>query len=97
VLAGSQATVTAALGAVLGSATGLVPAVALVEARAHSFVESAAGGGSGFLGQGSRVHATSYLAVPWWFLAATIVAVPVLAGLGAAAVTRSRVAPRRRA
>lgn len=89
ILAGSQATVTAALGAVLGSATGLVPAVALVEARAHSFVESAAD-------NGSPVHATSYLAIPWWFLIGTIVVVPALAGLGAVAVTRSKVELRRR-
>jgi putative ABC transport system permease protein len=81
--------VTAALGAVLGSATGLVPAVALVEARAHSFVETAAGGGA-------SVHATSYLTIPWWFLIGTIVVVPILAGLGAATVTRSKVEPRRR-
>jgi putative ABC transport system permease protein len=95
VLAGSQATVTATLGAVLGSATGLVPAVALIEARAHSFVDSTVGG-SGFLGSGSRVHAQSYLTIPWWFLIGTIVVVPVLAGVGAVAVTRSRIALRRR-
>ena len=43
-LAGSQASITAAMGAVLGSATGLVPAVAVVEARSHSFRAIGAGG-----------------------------------------------------
>ncbi|MEZ0113183.1 putative ABC transport system permease protein [Catenulispora sp. EB89] len=99
-LAGSQATITAAMGAVLGSATGLVPAVAIVEARSHSFVQSAFEGttGSRFGGFGAApsVHAQSYLAIPWWFLIGTIVIVPMLAGIGAALVTRSKVEIRRR-
>ena len=90
-LAGSQATITAAMGAVLGSATGLVPAVAVVEARSHSFVQSALEGRSG-----PGVHAQSYLAIPWWFLLGTIVIVPMLAGIGAVLVTRSKVEIRRR-
>ncbi|MEY9854442.1 putative ABC transport system permease protein [Catenulispora sp. GAS73] len=99
-LAGSQATITATMGAVLGSATGLVPAVAIVEARSHSFVQSAFDGarGSRFGGFGAApsVHAQSYLAIPWSFLIGTIVIVPMLAGIGAALVTRSKVEIRRR-
>ncbi|GAA1966813.1 ABC transporter permease [Catenulispora subtropica] len=96
-LAGSQATITAVLGTVLGSATGLVPAVAIIEARSHSFLQSAADArGGGPFGIGRAVHAQSYLAIPWWFLIGTIVVVPVLAGAGAALVTRSKVEIRRR-
>ncbi len=97
-LAGSQATITAVMGAVLGSATGLVPAVAIIEARSHSFVQSAvdARGGFGPFGGPRTVHAQSYLAIPWWFLTGTIVLVPILAGVGAALVTRSKVEIRRR-
>jgi putative ABC transport system permease protein len=97
-LAGSQATITAVMGAVLGSATGLVPAVAIIEARSHSFVQSALEGrrGPGGFGSAPSVHAQSYLAIPWWFLLGTIVIVPMLAGIGAALVTRSKVEIRRR-
>ena len=80
-LAGSQATITAVMGSVLGSATGLVPAVAIIEARSHSFVQSALEGRRSATG----VHAQSYLAIPWWFLLGTIVIVPMLAGIGAVA------------
>ncbi|WP_194910730.1 FtsX-like permease family protein [Catenulispora rubra] len=97
-LAGSQATITATMGAVLGSATGLVPAVAIIEARSHSFVQSAfeARPRLGGFGDAPTVHAQSYLAIPWWFLIGTIVIVPMLAGTGAALVTRSKVEIRRR-
>jgi putative ABC transport system permease protein len=57
-LAGSQATITATMGAVLGSATGLVPAVAVVEARSHSFVQSALEGRRGPGGFGRRRAST---------------------------------------
>ncbi|MBS2547681.1 hypothetical protein KGQ19_12440 [Catenulispora sp. NL8] len=100
-LAGSQATITAVLGTVLGSATGLVPAVAIVEARSHSFVQSALQGRSGhglrgLIGGGPTVHAQSYLTIPWTFLIGTIVIVPMLAGIAAALVTRSKIEIRRR-
>ena len=97
-LAGSQATITAVLGTVLGSATGLVPAIAVIEARSHSFLQSAFEGrsGSGRFASAPGVHAQSYLAIPWWFLIGTIVIVPMLAGIGAALVTRSKVEIRRR-
>ena len=97
-LAGSQATITAVVGAVLGSATGLVPAIAVVEARSHSFLQSAFEGRSGSrrFAAAPSVHAQSYLAIPWWFLLGTIVIVPMLAGIGAALVTRSKVEIRRR-
>jgi putative ABC transport system permease protein len=98
VLAGSQASITAVLGTVLGSATGLVPAVAVIEARSHSFLQSAADARADFgpFHGPSAVHAQSYLAIPWWFLIGTMVVVPALAGLGAAIVTRSKVEIRRR-
>jgi hypothetical protein len=83
------------MGAVLGSATGLVPAVAIIEARSHSFVQSALAGRANS-GAAPSVHAQSYLAIPWWFLLGTIVIVPMLAGFGAALVTRSKVEIRRR-
>lgn len=97
-LAGSQASITAAIGAILGSATGLVPAVAVIEARSHSFLQSAfeARSGPGRFASAPSVHAESYLAIPWWFLLGTIVIVPMLAGTGAALVTRSKVEIRRR-
>ncbi|WP_194896987.1 FtsX-like permease family protein [Catenulispora pinisilvae] len=100
-LAGSQATITAVLGTVLGSATGLVPAVAIVEARSHSFVQSALQGRSGhglrgLIGGAPTVHAQSYLTIPWPFLIGTIVIVPMLAGIAAALVTRSKIEIRRR-
>jgi putative ABC transport system permease protein len=97
-LAGSQATITAVLGAVLGSATGLVPAIAVIEARSHSFLQTAFEGRSGSprFAAAPSVHAQSYLAIPWWFLLGTIVIVPMLAGIGAALVTRSKVEIRRR-
>ncbi|NUP45833.1 MAG: hypothetical protein HOW97_00750 [Catenulispora sp.] len=96
-LAGSQASITAVMGTVLGSATGLVPAVAIIEARSHSFLQSAADARAGFGPFAARtVHAQSYLAIPWWFLIGTIVVIPTLAGVGAAVVARSKVEIRRR-
>jgi putative ABC transport system permease protein len=90
VLAGSQAAVTAALGAVLGSAFGLVPAIGLIETQVH--------GGPGALDQsGNRIaDGPSYLTVPWLFLAVVILALPVLAALGASGLTKSRIEMRRR-
>jgi hypothetical protein len=85
------------MGAVLGSATGLVPAVAIVEARSHSFLQSVSDArAAGPFSAARTVHAQSYLAIPWWFLIGTIVVVPTLAGVGAALVTRSKVEIRRR-
>lgn len=96
-LAGSQASITAVMGTVLGSATGLVPAVAIIEARSHSFLQSAADARAGFGPFAApSVHAQSYLAIPWWFLIGTIVVIPTLAGVGAAVVARSKVEIRRR-
>jgi putative ABC transport system permease protein len=106
ILAGSQATVTASLGAVLGSVTGLLPAIAIIEAKSHAFMKYAfdvkrgSGGHDGntnnpgsFMDSAST---SSYLTIPWWFLIGTIVLVPILAGAGATLVTRSKVELRRR-
>jgi putative ABC transport system permease protein len=98
-LAGSQATLTATIGAVLGSATGLLPAVAIIEAKSHAFMRYAfevRNGGRGSRPSAAAVSTSSYLTIPWWFLVGTIVVLPLLAGAGAVLVTRSRVELRRR-
>lgn len=86
-LAASQAAVTAGLGALLGAAFGLLPAIGIVEVAARG---DASDGPSGAMAH--RAH----LSVPWLFLGLVIVALPLLAALGAAVLTRSRVEMRRR-
>ena len=77
-LAASQSVVTAGLGTVLGTVAGLVPAVGLIRAI-------------------NAPDATGYVrpvpfpvVVPWPSIAVTLLVVPLLAGLLAAALTRSR-------
>ncbi|WP_370350563.1 ABC transporter permease [Catenulispora sp. EB89] len=85
-LAASQAAVTAGLGALLGAAFGLLPAIGIIEVGARGAY------GAPRMGAGDRV----YLSVPWLFLALVIVALPLLAAGGAAVLTRSRIDMRRR-
>ncbi|MGF1429975.1 FtsX-like permease family protein [Kitasatospora sp. LaBMicrA B282] len=73
-LSGFQCAVIAAMGAVLGTVCGAVPAVALRRVQA-----------SGVLGGGHPV-----IAVPWTELGLTLVGLPLLAMLLAAVLTRSR-------
>lgn len=86
-LAGSQAAVTAGLGAVLGAAFGLLPAAGIVEAKAQQIASEP---GNLLAGQ------TPQFAPPWLYLAAVVVALPVLAAAGAAGFTRSRIEMRQR-
>ncbi|MFJ6212884.1 FtsX-like permease family protein [Streptomyces sp. NPDC092296] len=93
-LSGLQCGTIAAMGAVLGTVCGVVPAVALrkVEQAASSFAGSGAtmftlSGGSG----------AGVVVFPWWQLAATVLVLPVLAVLMAALLSRSRIALVRRA
>lgn len=90
-LAGAQAAVTAGLGALLGALFGLVPAAGLIEARAHA-VETAATQAAGRAVGGMP----SYLSIPWSFLAVVVLALPVLAAVGASGLTRSRIVLGRR-
>lgn len=84
-LAGSQSLVTAGLGTLLGTVAGLVPAVGLI--RALNAPDS-----TGY------VRPEPFpLVVPWSSIALTLVVVPLLAGLLAAALTRSRLPLVRRA
>jgi putative ABC transport system permease protein len=86
-LAGSQAAVTAGLGAVLGVAFGLLPAVGLIEAKAQQIAAD----------PNNLLNAQqTQFAPPWLYLGAVVVALPVLAALGAAGFTRSRIEMRRR-
>ncbi|MFC1417380.1 FtsX-like permease family protein [Streptacidiphilus cavernicola] len=92
-LSGFQCAVIAAMGALLGSAAGLVPAAALW--RIH-------GGGSGSMsydfGTGViDVKSGAALLVPWGPMALVVVGLPLLAWLLAAGFTRSRVVLTRRA
>ncbi|GAA1394825.1 hypothetical protein GCM10009639_29390 [Kitasatospora putterlickiae] len=80
VQAGLQSLLIAGLGAAIGTASGLVPAVALL--RSHA---------SGRIG----VPAAPFTA-PWGLLVTITVVLPVVAGLGAAAFTRSRLPLARR-
>ncbi|WP_274560635.1 ABC transporter permease [Streptomyces spiramyceticus] len=94
-LSGFQCGVVAAMGVVLGSAAGVLPAVGLrlTEERAQlKWYEEA-------LDQGIGVRDLPYvpIVIPWETLAALLVAVPVGAALLAALVTRSRTAVARRA
>ncbi|MFF2662249.1 FtsX-like permease family protein [Kitasatospora sp. NPDC058032] len=81
VQAGLQSTLIAGLGAAVGTVSGFVPAVALL--RSH------AGGRIG----GPEAPFTA----PWGLLVMITVVLPVVAGLGAAAFTRSRLPLARRA
>jgi putative ABC transport system permease protein len=86
-LAGSQAAVTAGLGAVLGTAFGLLPAVGLIEAKAQHLAAE----------PGNTLAAEqAILAPPWLYLGAVAVALPVLAAAGSAGFVRSRIEMRRR-
>ncbi|MFC5667247.1 FtsX-like permease family protein [Kitasatospora misakiensis] len=80
VQAGLQSTLIAGLGAVIGTASGFVPAMALL--RSHA---------SGQIG-GPAAPFT----LPWGLLVTIAVVLPVAAGLGAAAFTRSRLPLARR-
>ncbi|MDX3453805.1 FtsX-like permease family protein [Streptomyces sp. ME02-8801-2C] len=96
-LSGFQCGVVAAMGVVLGSAAGVLPAVGLrlTEEREQTrFYQEALDNGWGGTGD-----APPYvpIIVPWETLAALLVAVPLGAALLAALVTRSRGALARRA
>ncbi|MCX4746877.1 FtsX-like permease family protein [Kitasatospora sp. NBC_01287] len=82
-LSGFQCGVIAAMGAVLGTVCGMVPAVALrrIEGMADS----------------PLAHSHTVIAFPWLNIALTLVVLPLLAGLLAGALTRSRVTLLRRA
>ncbi|MFF7632683.1 FtsX-like permease family protein [Kitasatospora sp. NPDC008050] len=82
-LSGFQCGVIAAMGAVLGTVCGMVPAVALrrVEGMAASPLD----------------HSHTVIAFPWTNIALTLVGLPLLAVLLAALVTRSRITLLRRA
>ncbi|GAA1069307.1 hypothetical protein GCM10009665_76550 [Kitasatospora nipponensis] len=83
-LSGFQCGVIAAMGSVLGTICGIVPAVALRRVEASGL--------PGMPGSGSAV-----IAFPWPSIAATLVGLPLLAVLLAAALTRSRITLLRRA
>jgi putative ABC transport system permease protein len=89
VLSGFQCAVIAAMGALLGSAAGIVPAWALWRHRS-------AGSGSDLTALGAAAQAPASLVVPWATLAAIVVGLPLLAWLLAAGFTRSRVLLSRR-
>jgi putative ABC transport system permease protein len=94
-LSGFQCGVVAAMGVVLGSAAGVLPAIGLrlTEQRQQiTWYERALDEGWG--GAGSVPYVP--IVVPWATLAALLVAVPVGAALLAALVTRSRGALARR-
>ncbi|MEU7026494.1 ABC transporter permease [Streptomyces sp. NPDC046275] len=95
-LSGFQCGVVAAMGVVLGSAAGVLPAVALrltEEREAVRFYEQSVAEGWG----GTEGPPVLPIVVPWETLAALLVAVPLGAALLAALVTRSRGALARRA
>ncbi len=87
-LAGFQSLVTAGLGTALGVVAGLVPALGLIGA-----LNSPIGAdGGGVFATGDYPYA-----LPWTNLAVTVVVVPLVAGLAAMALTRSRLTLIRRA
>ncbi|MFJ8073592.1 FtsX-like permease family protein [Streptomyces sp. NPDC096176] len=93
-LSGFQCGVVAAMGVVLGSAAGVLPAVGLrltEERQQMAWYQQALDEG---WGPGSVPHVP--IVIPWETLAALLVAVPVGAALLAALVTRSRGALARR-
>ncbi|MFE4975051.1 ABC transporter permease [Kitasatospora sp. NPDC056651] len=87
-LSGFQCGVIAAMGALLGVVSGLVPGVALRK------VQAAAGGYPGISGAELADRAT--LVFPWPTIAATVVLLPLLAAALAALMTRSRITLLRR-
>ncbi|WP_030193209.1 ABC transporter permease [Streptomyces sp. NRRL S-87] len=96
-LSGFQCGVVAAMGVLLGSASGILPAVGLrwSEQRSQeSFYQQSVASGWGVVGEGP---AQLPVVVPWQTLALLLVAVPVGAALLAALVTRSSGALARRA
>ncbi|MER8183610.1 FtsX-like permease family protein [Kitasatospora sp. NPDC094015] len=80
-LAGFQCGVIAAMGAVLGTLAGIVPAVALRKVEAAS-------GPAMMMGMG--VPHDPVIAVPWGSLALTLIGLPVVATVLAMLLTRSR-------
>ncbi|MFL6116268.1 MAG: FtsX-like permease family protein [Catenulispora sp.] len=86
-LAGSQAATTAGLGALLGALFGLLPAIGLLEAMHRARTKDLVFGPAAEAAQ---------LAVPWLFLALVVLALPMLAAVGAAGMTRSRITMRLR-
>ncbi|MCP3819329.1 ABC transporter permease [Streptomyces sp. A3M-1-3] len=95
-LSGFQCGVVAAMGVVLGSAAGVLPAIGLrlTDRREQlKWHQEALDNGWGSVGPEPYVP----IVVPWETLAALLIAVPVGAALLAALVTRSRTAVARRA
>ncbi|MDJ0461977.1 ABC transporter permease [Streptomyces sp. H27-C3] len=95
-LSGFQCGVVAAMGVILGSAAGILPAVGLrlaEERQELKWYEEALDQGYGYMNDVPNVP----IVVPWATLAALLVVVPVGAALLAALVTRSRTAVSRRA
>ncbi|MFI8290438.1 ABC transporter permease [Streptomyces sp. NPDC085614] len=95
-LSGFQCGVVAAMGVILGSAAGVLPAVGLrltEEREQVRYYQEALDEGWGVMQQPPHVP----IVVPWETLAALLVAVPLGAALLAALVTRSRGALARRA
>ncbi|MGW0548585.1 FtsX-like permease family protein [Streptomyces altiplanensis] len=95
-LSGFQCGVVAAMGVVLGSAAGVLPAIGLRLTEEHQqlkWYEKDLDAGMGVMIDPPYVP----IVVPWETLAALLVAVPVGAALLAALVTRSRTAVARRA
>jgi putative ABC transport system permease protein len=93
-LSGFQCGVVALMGVVLGSASGMLPAVGLVLTERRMtlrYHEEALD--QGFVGEGPYMP----IVMPWTTLLALVIAVPVGAALLAALVTRSRGALARRA
>ncbi|MFF2896360.1 FtsX-like permease family protein [Streptomyces sp. NPDC057966] len=88
-LSGFQCVVVALTGVVLGTLAGLVPAVALRLVDLRLALQS--------MRQDPTESAYTPIVLPWPTLGLLVVGVPVLAGLLAAALTRSRLALARRA
>ncbi|WP_441250352.1 FtsX-like permease family protein [Kitasatospora sp. McL0602] len=86
-LSGFQCGVIAAMGAVLGTISGVVPAVALRK------VEALASGASGMQ---SDLHSRVVIAIPWQTLGLTLIGLPTVAVLLAMLFTRSRLTLGRR-
>ncbi|MGR8009424.1 FtsX-like permease family protein [Streptomyces hypolithicus] len=95
-LSGFQCGVVAAMGVVLGSAAGVLPAIGLrltEERQQLKWYEEALAQGMGSMSDAPYVP----IVIPWGTLAALLVAVPLGAALLAALVTRSETAVARRA
>lgn len=88
-LSGFQCVVVALTGVVLGTLAGLVPAVALRLVDLRLALQA--------MRQEPTESAYTPIVLPWPTLGLLVVGVPVLAGLLAAALTRSRLALARRA